>query len=79
MRTARATVRTSIECRQAPSLAADIADLVQSFARALFDTYRPELHYMRGPGPKWHAKHDGMAAAFDAIAVPALARVHAKR
>jgi hypothetical protein len=18
--------------------------------------YRPELHYMRGPGPKWHAK-----------------------
>jgi hypothetical protein len=21
------------------------------------DIYRPELHYMRGPGPKWHAKH----------------------
>jgi hypothetical protein len=21
------------------------------------DSYRPELHYMRGPGPKWHAKH----------------------
>jgi hypothetical protein len=21
--------------------------------------YRPELHYMRGPGPKWHAKHGG--------------------
>ncbi len=21
--------------------------------------YRPELHYMRGPGPKWHAKHQG--------------------
>ena len=21
------------------------------------DTYRPELHYMRGPGPKWYAKH----------------------
>ena len=21
------------------------------------DPYRPELHYMRGPGPKWHAKH----------------------
>ncbi len=26
------------------------------FARA-FDPYRPELHYMRGPGPAWHAKH----------------------
>ncbi|MBT1514328.1 hypothetical protein KIP88_27950 [Bradyrhizobium sp. SRL28] len=23
--------------------------------------YRPELHYMRGPGPKWHAKHQGRA------------------
>ena len=21
------------------------------------DPYRPELHYMRGPGPKWHARH----------------------
>jgi hypothetical protein len=24
----------------------------------LFASYRPELHYMRGPGPKWHAKND---------------------
>ena len=23
--------------------------------------YRPELHYMRGPGPKWYAKHQGRA------------------
>jgi hypothetical protein len=23
----------------------------------LFDGYRPELHYMRGPGPKWREKH----------------------
>ena len=23
----------------------------------LFDSYRPELHYMRGPGPKWREKH----------------------
>jgi hypothetical protein len=21
------------------------------------DRYRPECHYMRGPGPKWFAKH----------------------
>jgi hypothetical protein len=21
------------------------------------DRYRPELHYMRGPGPAWRAKH----------------------
>jgi hypothetical protein len=25
--------------------------------------YRPELHYMRGPGPKWHAKHQRGAAS----------------
>jgi hypothetical protein len=26
------------------------------FART-FNPYRPELHYMRGPGPAWRAKH----------------------
>jgi len=24
---------------------------------SLFDPYRPELHYMRGPGPKSREKH----------------------
>lgn len=24
-------------------------------------TYRPDLHYMRGPGPKWHAKYGNLA------------------
>jgi hypothetical protein len=24
---------------------------------SLLDPYRPELHYMRGPGPKWREKH----------------------
>jgi hypothetical protein len=23
----------------------------------VFDPYRPELHYMRGPGPRWREKH----------------------
>jgi hypothetical protein len=23
------------------------------------DPYRPERHYMRGPGPRWHAKQQG--------------------
>ena len=27
------------------------------------DSYRPERHYMRGPGPKWHAKHRAAGAA----------------
>jgi hypothetical protein len=24
---------------------------------SLFDRFGPELHYMRGPGPKWREKH----------------------
>ena len=34
--------------------------LVESWYRLkkwMFDPYRPELHYMRGPGPKWREKH----------------------
>jgi hypothetical protein len=34
----------------------------QFFARA-FNPYRPELHYMRGPGPAWRAKY-GAEASF---------------
>jgi hypothetical protein len=37
--------------------------------------YRPDLHYMRGPGPKWHAKYDNLyqkAASTTAPAAPAL-------
>lgn len=25
--------------------------------------YKPEQHYMRGPGPKWHAKHTASLVA----------------
>ena len=25
--------------------------------RTIFNHYRPELHYMRGPGPKWLERH----------------------
>jgi hypothetical protein len=30
--------------------------------RSACNPYRPELHYMRGPGPKWRAKHAGHGA-----------------
>ena len=33
-----------------------------------FDLYRPELHYMRGPGPKWHAKQECAFASLDKTA-----------
>src|SRR5438132_13255409 len=68
----RTTVRMLAARRQAPALRADIADLLHNLAKALFDPYRPELHYMRGPGPKWHAKHDPPPS--NPVAVPALVR-----
>ena len=32
----------------------------QTLIKTLRDPYRPELHYMRGPGPKWRAKYADM-------------------
>ncbi len=32
--------------------------------------YRPDLHYMRGRGPKWHAKHAGFVATPPAAKPP---------
>ena len=40
----------------------------QFFFRA-FDPYRPELHYMRGPGPAWHAKHKALSPAVQSMVV----------
>jgi len=38
-------------------LLADIGAFWHQFYARTFDAYRPELHYMRGPGPAWRAKH----------------------
>ena len=32
-----------------------VSELWRTIGQA-FDGYRPELYYMRGPGPKWRAK-----------------------
>jgi hypothetical protein len=52
------------------------AESVSGFARVarnlildVRDSYRPEVHYMRGPGPKWCAKHQPWLR-FDSEAVP---------
>ena len=34
-----------------------IMTIWQRLIQTASDRYRPELHYMRGPGPKWRAKH----------------------
>jgi hypothetical protein len=61
--------------RKAPGLTGELADLIRALQTLIADPYRPELHYMRGPGPKWHAKHAPAPAAVNDRAVPALARV----
>jgi hypothetical protein len=35
--------------------ARDIVAQFRALFSGIFNPYRPELHYMRGPGPKWHA------------------------
>jgi hypothetical protein len=49
----------TVMCR---GLAEALGELLRTFGNA-FDTYRPELYYMRGPGPKWRAKHPGIVTA----------------
>jgi hypothetical protein len=40
---------------------AEIRDFWRQFFVRAFDPYRPELHYMRGPGPACRAKQTGSA------------------
>jgi hypothetical protein len=72
---ARQAVRRSTARREASGLLADLGELFHNLTTGVFDNYRPELHYMRGPGPKWHAKHD-RPTAFEPL--PALVRVRVK-
>ena len=43
------------EHRPVPQLG--VVSLWRGLMRDLFDTYRPERHYMRGPGPAYRANH----------------------
>jgi hypothetical protein len=36
---------------------AELRAFWRQFVERAFNPYRPELHYMRGPGPAWRAKH----------------------
>ena len=46
-----------------PSIGKAVADLWRTVTSDLFNTYHPERHYMRGPGPKWREKHGAGATA----------------
>jgi hypothetical protein len=43
-------------------LVAEIKSFWREFFARAFNPYRPELHYMRGPGPAWHAKYGAQAS-----------------
>jgi hypothetical protein len=38
-----------------------VMSLWRALRRDLLNSYRPERHYMRVPGPKWRAKHQNPA------------------
>jgi len=40
-----------------PRPVAGLGHAVAAFWHDLTRAYRPERHYMRGPGPAWRAKH----------------------
>jgi hypothetical protein len=50
-----------------PSVQSSLVNVLTDTFRALrngfLDPYHPELHYMRGPGPKWREKHATNVAA----------------
>jgi len=68
MRIIDATVVSGFARKTAES-ASDFASVVRNLILDVRDSYRPELHYMRGPGPKWRAKHRPWLR-FDSEAVP---------
>ncbi len=45
-----------------PGLWSELSDMVARLRHDLFSSYRPECHYMRGPGPACLAKRTGITA-----------------
>ena len=41
----------------ARALGGEVGRILYRLRHAFTDPYRPERHYMRGPGPKWREKH----------------------
>ena len=55
------TLPVPAESGHVSGFASEIKGFWKRFLATAFSPYRPELHYMRGPGPAWRAKH-GMDA-----------------
>jgi hypothetical protein len=57
------TVASLPEAADSRGLFHEIRKFWREFSGSVFNPYRPELHYMRGPGPAWQAKHAGASIA----------------
>ena len=57
MATLASSPRVADHRNREPGLLAEIRTFWRLFFAKAFHPYRPELHYMRGPGPAWRAKH----------------------
>jgi hypothetical protein len=49
--------------RKAAESATSFASVVHNLIMDVRGSYRPELHYMRGPGPKWRARQQPWQAS----------------
>lgn len=61
--TSASLAASATERRDRSGIVDEIRSFWREFVTRAFNPYRPELHYMRGPGPAWHAKY-GSDAAF---------------
>jgi hypothetical protein len=83
----RATAPASAHWSAMSGFARNTAETVSDFAGVVYnlvmdvrDSYRPELHYMRGPGPKWRAKHrPWLRSDSEAAGQHQLSPVHVRR
>ena len=55
----------AVTSASANSIGRRVGETIANWARLALDPYRPELHYMRGPGPKWREKHTFVETAGD--------------
>jgi hypothetical protein len=60
--------------RRTVELGSNVASVVRNLIMDVCDSYRPEVHYMRGPGPKWRARlapvNASIAKSASAIGTP---------
>jgi hypothetical protein len=69
MATLASSSRVADHQNREPGLLADIVAFWRQFFAKAFNPYRPELHYMRGPGPACRAKQMALSPAVRSMVV----------